>query len=287
MKRRIFLDDTLNEHFSTEGYVTIPLLSRMEAESFRAEVLSWDAGVNAPFYASLWSRNRSYRETVDRRVKELLAGRVAPFLDRYQPFFSDLLVKNPSLNHVFMAHQDWTFVDEDVYTSAYVWCPLQNVHFFNGSLRILPRSHRVLSKIRGANIDSGVQRIAGRIYRKLGRTLRLKAGEAVIFNQALLHGSSPNRTLRKRIAAGLLFLPEEAPVLHYFRSPQTGETFRIQADYNFFMRYSMEQDFTGNLKKSTICLPEGMVTEPVQHEDVQWTYKSFRRAYQAEFTNIH
>ncbi len=49
-------------------------------------------------------------------------------------------------------HQNWTFVDEDKFTSVSVWVPLCDVSRFNGTLEVVPKTHNTLTKYRSPSI---------------------------------------------------------------------------------------------------------------------------------------
>ena len=282
MDRQIFKDSTLDHLFKQEGYIVVDILTTDEAISLRERVAKLRAGVNAPFYASLWSGDRNYRQSVDKMVKEALESRALAYLNAYQSLFADLLVKRPSLRHHISAHQDWTFVDEARVASVYLWCPLQDVHRRNGTLQVFPRTHRMMDKVRGANIFLEYTKYANRISKSFGEHLTLKAGQAVFFNQALMHASKPNRTLRNRITAGLLLLPSEAEVWHFFRDPMTGHCYKVSADYEFFMQYSEGIDFRKGLFSQTIRIPGNRSPIPVPMEPIPFSFSEFSVRYRAE-----
>jgi hypothetical protein len=285
MQRRIFLDEERDRAFKREGYVVVDMLSKDEALALREKAAALRSGVRAPFYASLWSKDRNYRASVDELVKGALETKALSYLDHHKSLFADLLVKRPSLRHHFPAHQDWTFVDEEHFASVYLWCPLQDVNRRNGTLQVFPRTHRMMEKIRGANMLPEYARFAGHLSKTFGEHLNLRAGQAVFFNQALLHASRPNHSLRTRIAAGLLFLPLEAQVWHYYRDPQTDQCYKVPADYEFFMRYSEAIDFRQGLAAQTIPVPGQASSIPFTHKPLPFDFAEFAARYRAELAS--
>lgn len=261
--RIIFQDKKLDTDFKQKGYVIINLLDQQTVLQLRQEVSQLDAGVDAPFYTSLWSSNAEYRKKVDELIHRAILPRVASYFHQYEPLFGDLLVKRPSLTKDFPVHQDWTFVDEDVFTSVYVWCPLQDVGYLNGNLQVVEGSHHFLDRIRGANIKVSYESIKPEIKKRFLKSIPLKAGQAILFNQALLHASPPNRSLKTRIAMGLLMLPKEADIYHYFYDKEKAEVKRIKANKDFFMHYSENFDFQNALKNNSFDLTNLGSTESI------------------------
>ncbi len=282
MQRRIFLDEERDRAFKREGYVVVDVLSREEASDLRQKAAALRSGIRAPFYASLWSPDRAYRQAVDELVKGALEARALTYLDNHKSLFADLLVKRPSLRHRITAHQDWTFVDEAHYASVYLWCPLQDVNPNNGTLQVFPRSHRLMEGIRGANFITEYARDADKICQVFGEHLHLRAGQGVFFNQAMLHASRPNHSFKNRIVAGLLFLPAEAQIWHYYRDAGTGTYFQVAADYEFFMRYSEQMNFRKGLLGKSIPKPESASPIPVAHTPMPFDFADFSRRYREE-----
>lgn len=253
--RKIFKNEQLDIQFKELGYVVVDFMDRKTALDLYKTCIKFESNVNAKFYTSLWSSNVGYRKKVDDLIVQTLKEKATDLFFDYIPFFGDLLVKQPSLNKNFPIHQDWTFVDEETFASAYIWCPLQDVNYLNGNLQVVEKSHKFLDKIRGANIVVSYEEIKDKIANKYLKSIKLKAGQAIIFNQALLHASPPNRSLKTRIAMGLLMLPIEAKVFHYYYDVEEAVFKRIEADKHFFMTYSENIDFKEGLKNNSISYP--------------------------------
>lgn len=279
-KREILKDQKYDADLKKNGFVIIDLLDKITAKKLYKEVVRYDSGVQSPFYTSLWSKNPEYRKKVDDIIQQEIAKRIIPFFNNYQPFFGDLLVKKPSLLKDFPIHQDWTFVDEEVYTSVYVWCPLQDVNYLNGNLQVLEKSHEYLDKIRGANIQVSYETIKPHLQKKYLKNVPLKAGQAIIFNQALLHASPPNRSFKTRISLGLLMLPQEATIYHYYFNKFENKIQRIIATKDFFMSYGEHVDFQNALKDDNFILNEAsFIKEDISLEKKQMTINDFTEKF--------
>ena len=260
---QIFNDTVLDAEFKDKGYITVDFLNRDECDALYTELMKLDSGVDKKFYASLWSSDKEYRLTVDRLIKAAFTEKVKSlFHSNYAPFFSDVLVKKPSLFDKFRIHQDWSFVDETKYTSLFIWCPLVDVNKQNGYLQIMHKSHKIFNNIRGANIPQPYDKIKSYVERKYLKGIPLPAGKAIIFNQALIHASPPNRSLKARVAAGMMMLPKEAPIYHFVRDNEDPALIhKYSVDYDFFMNYSMGKDFADMLYAKTMVLPQGVKEE--------------------------
>ncbi len=262
--RKIFKDNALNEQFHQEGFVVLEHILHFDFEKSYRYFNGLPSQVNGRFYASLWSKDRKYREEVNSQIKQRLDGIAEEYLEEYVPFFGDLLVKKPSLNHTFDWHQDWTFVDEKRFASVYIWCPLQDVNKRNGCLMVLPQSHLAFRDVRGSNIQPSYEKTKLQsLIKQNARVLAIKKGDVIIFNQALFHASPPNRTLKNRLAIGLLCLPKEAEIFHYHFNLAAQKIEKYKIDYDFIMNFSSDQDFLKNLYSQNLQKPAaGILLEP-------------------------
>jgi len=261
--RKVFKDNILDKQFYEQGYVIVDLKDKILSKNILKKVKSLKSGVDAPFYTSLWSSDSNYRNTVNQIILENLAPIAEYLLYDYTPLFGDLLVKRPSWNKDFPVHQDWTFVDETQYASVYVWCPLVDVHPRNGNLQVVSGSHHFLDKIRGANITVSYETIKPEIQKKYTLDIPLKAGQAIIFNQALLHASPPNRSLSTRIAIGLLMLPKEAKIYHYMQDPNSSDIKKFHVDKDFFLKYSENINFKDALSQNNFTFTSTYLQENI------------------------
>lgn len=255
--RKVFKDDKLDAQFKNEGYVILPLLERSRAKELYSTLKELESGVGGRFYASLWSSDKEYRLKVDKIVKGALSPFVEKYLDHYTPFFSDLIVKKPSLKLKVDIHQDWAFVDEEQFSSLFIWCPLQDVNTWNGCLQVVPKSHLYLTKIRGSNIKPAYNAELLKETEKYLKNLIMKAGEAVLYNPALFHASPPNWSFKDRLCIGLTCLPDDAKMYHYHFNLDNMKVEKLEIDYDFIMNFNEKNNFKEGLFTGTLQKPEG------------------------------
>jgi hypothetical protein len=257
--RRIFIDEDLDYKFKTFGYVVLSFLSRERATELYAVFNKMDSGVSGRFFASMWSSDKEYRKSVDKIIKDALAPFAEKYLDNYKPFFSDLIVKRPSFTQKVALHQDWSFVDENEFSSLFIWCPLQDVNKRNGCLQLIPGSHKLLSKVRGSNIQLMTDyKLADKLEKKL-ISLEIKAGDVVVFNPAILHASPPNHTFKTRLCIGLTCVPEEAKKYHFHYNVETKKVEKLEINYDFIMNFNDDHDFKKGLFNGVMKKPKGGV----------------------------
>ena len=108
-------------------------------------------------------------------------------------------------------HQDSMLVDEVRSFGAYGWVPLQDVDATNGALYVVPGSHRFGAWNRAPATGAELEPLRGAIWRH-ARVLPARAGQVIVFDQAVMHGSVTNHGGERRIAAGAVIRPLRAEV---------------------------------------------------------------------------
>ena len=119
------------------------------------------------------------------------------------------IVKTPVPESAMCVHQDMTLVDESKFTGINIWVPLIDLTDENGTLEVLPKSHRLFPTYRGASIP-GIYYDCNEEVKKYLIKLYPKAGEAVFFDQSIIHFSEANRSDKIRIVTNTYFTHKEA-----------------------------------------------------------------------------
>jgi hypothetical protein len=131
-------------------------------------------------------------------------------------------------------HRDWMYVDERTGARTYtIWIALEDVTGDNGQLRALRGSHRFDTMLRGTNLVAPWIQHEDTIEERL-LTVPTLAGEAVIFDNALLHSSYPNFTDTPRVAVALALRHRDDPLVHFLRTGED-EAVRYDIDETFFL----------------------------------------------------
>ena len=217
--RRIFQDDSLQQRIDREGYVVIPFLDPEEVDDLRTVYADMSAADRPEeFYLSIWSDDVEYKQRSHERIVSVIREKAASTFDRYKHVVSNFAVKHPGQESAFGLHQGVNFTDERQFISITMWIPLQDVDARNGNMQVVPGSHRFFDqRVRSQNYPPPYEAIKDYITENHMVDLPMKAGEAWIFNHRLLHCSPINRTDQSRIATLNVMMPEEAPVLLYYK----------------------------------------------------------------------
>lgn len=217
LRHPTFVDDRLEAELDERGFVVVDLLRPEQIELLTEIADRLYVDERQGFHASNLSHHHDYRHAVHGEVAPILAGAAGPLFVDHEPYTASLLMKWADPTSAFHTHQDWTMVDETAYRTVNVWCPLVDTTEHNGAMRVLPGSHKVLSAIRCSPMPpEGFESAGWQIGPDEMDAVEVEAGQAIVFDHALLHGSGANRDGRPRWAVATAFKPRAATLHHWY-----------------------------------------------------------------------
>ena len=265
--RSLFYDAGLQAKFDREGYVILDLFSAEEAESFLAlyDKLEGARGTantnNNSYELSFFEKDEDMKRKKFARVYEFMKPYVDAAVIRYKPIIINLFNKHHGTGEVPL-HQNWTFVDETEYTSVSMWCPLQDVSRANGTLEIVPGTHKVICDYRGPSIPWVFDNLNELMKEKYMMPLDLRLGQVAVIDDSIIHFSGVNHTLKERKAVQVILKPEEAPTIHCFRrDKESDEISIIHVPDDYFFGFDMWEMPKGGENQRTIHYPIVKLTE--------------------------
>lgn len=183
------------------------------------------------------------------------------------------LIKPPSPISNLNPHQDSSLVDELLYPSVYTWLPFKNVNSFNGTLHVLPGSHKAKNIQRSLNIPWEFAPYID-VLKKYMVPVNVKFGQVVFFDSALIHSSSRNLSFSTRIAANVFIKPKAAKYLHYYSDAESeyeiAEVYNVTPDFNYQDNIMLRPDH-----KYTLLRTEKVVKLHLTKEKVQMLCKGW------------
>lgn len=215
----LFKQAAYQASFETDGFVQIPLLNEEQVNalvSAYAPFRTAHESINLPYITTSHSNNPNLITAVDETLQAIIAPALTEHLFNYKLLFGNYLVKMPVLNSETDPHQDITFVDETQYVSANIWIALEDITPANGGMYFLKGSHKFMPTIRPTHhYPWPYENVKPEII-KNAVSFSAKAGDAFIFNHAVIHGSYANTTQKYRLAAVVAAYSEAAPLVHYY-----------------------------------------------------------------------
>ena len=244
---RVLLDDKLQAEFDKMGYVKVKLfdaetiaeLRRFHDEQKPNERFNTqDKSVS--YHFSFLDSNREYKRKVFETLSKVFSPALDKYLNSYEPLVINFVNKEHGLGEV-PVHQNWDFVDEKKYTSVSVWAPLVDVGEKSGALEFIPGTHRTFRNIhRSPTIPWFFKGYIEDLKRDYLKPITVKAGEALIFDDSIIHYSKPNQGGYSRLVIQVIAKPAEAPAVHYYRKKSLFKTeYReLIVDQDFFLNFN-------------------------------------------------
>lgn len=196
-KAKVFKDAGLQEQLNHNGFVVLDFLNEEEIGALlQLYATKHPEGVNG-FYTSTFAKDTDYRKEVDAAIRLRMQRNLEHYFYDYKVHCGSFIVKGADEKSVLKMHQDMTLVDESVFTGINIWIPLIDLTTENGAIEVLPRSHRLFKTYRGASLPDIYDGIEASVH-KVMTPLYLKKGEAVIFDQSIIHYSPANRSGKVR-----------------------------------------------------------------------------------------
>lgn len=230
----VLTDPVLDQRLRSEGFVTLPLVPAEVAERLRDVYGSLHGWSGSGFEPDLENPDGYYRRAVSAAISGELDREATRHFVAHEPFLRVFLCKWPGGESDLYLHRDWMYVDERRGQRSYVvWVALEDIRGHNGQLRVLRRSHRIDDMLRGTSLEAPWLAHEDVIRERL-ETVPLRAGEAVVFDNSLVHCSYPNHTDRPRLAAAVGMVPQGAELV-YWRREGEGVAARCMVDREFFL----------------------------------------------------
>lgn len=259
--RKVFNSSELQKEFDKNGYVQVPFITPERVEKLKNlffETLPQSGGQIRPeevdtagvteitYDFTFIDKNPDYKRLVFDIITKEFAPEVEKLLADYKPIIANYIRKKPEGGGEVPVHQNWAFVEERKCTSVSIWCPLVDSFQENGTLEVVPGSHKRFGEFRGPMIPWELEDIKPQLIEKYLQPLDTKAGDAVILDDSIVHYSRPNKTPGLRIAIQLILIPAEVPSVHYHLDYQKPDEIKVwEVDHDFYMKFNPWMKATG------------------------------------------
>lgn len=239
----IFKDKKLQSELEENGFVVVPFLKEEELNAlcqfYRNEHHYQDPpNFIENIHMTSWCSDADYKRNITVGLSTVFQEASHRFFENFRRLNHVFIVKKSGQQTTFKVHQDWNVVDETKYQSVNVWVPLHDVDESAGALWVLKGSHRINRKIRGAGYLFPEYGNYTNELEKAAVSIKLKAGEAIVFYHSVIHGSPPNLSGKNREAACFTVIPKEAPLCIYFQ-PSMNDALEVhQPEDDFMFNYT-------------------------------------------------
>lgn len=244
MKDNYFVQRNLSATFHEDGYVVVDLLSDDEIQYCKDCYLNTEKElkktVDSNRYNSLEIENYTYRSNVYNSLAPYLQEKINRFVKKFQIIGINFAIKKAQ-GEEFEPHVDDSHTNNN-HIGINVWIPLTDVNPENGSLYLFKGTHQIDIPMRGIGLPFPYLKHIDYIKQHT-KPLTLKKGQAVIFNDKILHGSGKNNTFNDRAAIIVGMIPQEASpeVFVRYKDLGHGRAELFEAPPEFFFKFNFEK----------------------------------------------
>ena len=231
---KVFRDQALQDAFEKDGFVVVPFYNESEITELTELYHKMHPQDEKGFFPSTFSKDKNYRVVADAEIRRVCQRGIDHYLENIKVICGSFIVKSPGPESAMCVHQDMTLVDESKYTGINIWVPLIDLTPENGAIQALRGSHRLYPTYRGSTIP-GIYELVNDEIKPYLETLYLKAGEALIFDQSIIHYSDANLSDKVRIVTNTFFTNKEATFNIGYWTKEYGSKVELFAQDDTFM----------------------------------------------------
>jgi hypothetical protein len=271
----LFKDKAFQTELEKNGFIIIPFLNTQELSALNQFYKDIHQDQEPPLFIenihmTSWCQDPDYKKNISSMLETVFTPATQRFFENVRCINHVFIVKRSGQQTAFKVHQDWNVVDETSYQSVNVWVPLHDVDESSGALWIVKGSHKINRPIRGAGYLFPDYSSFTDELEKAAVSIRLKAGQAIVFFHSVIHGSPPNLANKNREAACFSVIPKEAPLRIYFQKDKASKLEQHQPADDFMFKYnSLRTDtFTTPPTQNPVVAETPFINKPVTKEEI-------------------
>ncbi len=284
MKRPIFKNQEHDKLYLRNGYIQSNLLSSKQVEYLLGKILELKPDDNfspdrkgaSNYHCSFLDTNEEYKKASNRLFKSVFNPIVDTLFHNYEIWNANLYVKQPGKGK-FEIHQNWTHVEKEEQTTFTIWCPLVDTSIENGTLALVEGSHKIIADLATLNVPYYFKNFEAKLLEKYLKPMPCSAGDAIIFEDGVIHYSDVNKSDKPRYALQILIGPKEVnPVYYYFdESKNEFEVFEINEDfflknnYTTFHKRPADHVSKGSIKNENRLIEEEGFVEALKNGNLR------------------
>ena len=240
--RQILADEALQSAFLSQGYVKVPFLPSSDVAYLVEQVATLRPddgfvpdGSYTTYHCSFLDTNLEYKRQTYALIRQVFEPHIADLLVDFHLLNANFYVKPPGTGE-FSIHQNWPAIADLRDTTVTIWCPLADVIESNGAIQVVAGSHKIVPHIEAPKSPAYFADFGDELIRDYLKPVEMQAGEAIIFDDSLIHWSARNDSEQPRVAIQVLCVPVDAMPVFFCKVDDTRFEL-IHADCEFFLEH--------------------------------------------------
>ena len=242
--KQIFKNKKDQDFFEKEGYIVIKTLDDKEIIDLKSyyESLYLKDENGFGFHGTINLKDKELCKEIQTKIWNITLPKMDDYLVNYKSFVACFLVKENNSKGVVYAHQDWTFVEEPKgFCSITCWTALVDTTLDNGCMGVIKGSSNFIQNNRPSPSPQTPLPLTNHMLSLLPylKTLEMKAGETLFFDNRTFHASPPNTTNEIRLSVGVGITQKDAEFIHYYLKPDGNKNtiLKYKVDEDFYLKY--------------------------------------------------
>jgi len=232
----VFTDEENRKVYREKGFVVIPLLTDEELRILRAHYLDYREYFTQgqkEMCSSAQHTSIAVATEISEKILALVQPNLKTKISNAQTLLAGLIVKSAgqSIDSALPWHRALSFVDERRYDAAMMWIGLEEEEVHNWTFDLLPGTHKFSNFVRTApkHPTYELSYLSWMTWKK--ETIRLKWGEALIFNHRVLNSSPANTINQSSCAIQIPIKVEKADWLYFVNEENIVQQYEAGADF--------------------------------------------------------
>lgn len=219
VRHTIFKNDELADTIHKTGFAVVSFLNEEQLAALKDlyhQTHNIEERKGGMFY-SVYSQDLEYRTHIHHQIETIIDTALRAYIQDYKTIINSFIVKASGPESEFYVHQDTTGLDEWKYSPLSFWIPLTDITKDNGALCLMPQSQWLFSPYRSISFDPPFQNIVSKVRGYL-EPIYMKAGQALIFDNRVIHNSLPNLSGHERVVVMSGVFPKNAELITCFKA---------------------------------------------------------------------
>lgn len=231
-------DYQLEQQMNEDGFAVLDLLNNEEVTVFKDKYLSLFGDIDREpgRFTTLQDTNQSTKVAIHEFIQKHIQKPLERYFNNFAIPVSQYYTKKANTSGDIDLHADSTLLLNHQLEPHYaIWIPLVDVDENNGCLTVVPRSHKNPLTMYGGSFP-GRQNEHREWLRQFEIPIRLKAGQALVFDNNLLHNSTANITNGDRICFTFRMIHSSSDLYSFIAKTKTAKDLDIYLETpNYYM----------------------------------------------------